>query len=263
MLTRSKLASLLSFPHPTLRLLSTTTASASSAAAGPMGQPPIRVALTESAGRGVFATRRIGIGELIHTARPVVSHPSLASVGSVCYYCLRRLMDGGGGGGGGVRFCSEGCRSQSKVQTDGWDMVEKEVQAEYALLRNALVAANFSEEAAASVDHEDAVGNAVYILPSFYNHDCDPNAHIIWIDNVDAKLKALREIEEGEELRICYIDASMDRDTRQNILRNGFGKTEGDALRKLVIHTVSQLAVKLEEELSNGTINKRWKRSVI
>ncbi|GAB2229867.1 hypothetical protein Drorol1_Dr00014123 [Drosera rotundifolia] len=302
MLTRFKLTSLLSSPHSTLRLLSTAVAGVGV----PIGPPPIRVALTESAGRGVFATRRIGIGEVIHTAKPVVSHPSLSSVGSVCYYCLRRLRDGGGCG---VRFCSEECRSQSKsflevekkvdwsiyhdscrsyglkypllvkrlaciaiaggASPDCLDILQPEslsheaisrVQAEYALLRTALVAANFSEEdlkfltnqwyvgvlarvrinafriklvpgsfedilstAVASVDHEDAVGNAVYILPSFYNHDCDPNANIIWIDNVDAKLKALREIEEGEELRICYIDASMDRDARQNILQRGFG----------------------------------------
>ncbi|XP_076936663.1 histone-lysine N-methyltransferase ATXR4-like, partial [Bidens hawaiensis] len=77
--------------------------------------------------------------------------------------------------------------------------------------------------AAASVESEAAVGNAVYMLPSFYNHDCDPNTHIVWVENVEARLKALREIEAGEELRICYIDASMDRDARQNILSNGFG----------------------------------------
>ena len=41
---------------------------------GRPGPPPIRVLLTESAGRGVFATRRIGAGELIHTAKPVVAH---------------------------------------------------------------------------------------------------------------------------------------------------------------------------------------------
>ncbi|KAM0045303.1 putative [histone H3]-lysine(4) N-trimethyltransferase chromatin remodeling SET family [Helianthus debilis subsp. tardiflorus] len=77
--------------------------------------------------------------------------------------------------------------------------------------------------AAASVESEAAVGNAVYLLPSFYNHDCDPNTHIVWVENVEARLKALREIEAGEELRICYIDASMDRDARQNLLSNGFG----------------------------------------
>ncbi|OIW12157.1 hypothetical protein TanjilG_28565 [Lupinus angustifolius] len=75
----------------------------------------------------------------------------------------------------------------------------------------------------ASVEAEAAVGNAVYILPSLYNHDCDPNAHIIWIDNADAKIKALRDIDEGEELRICYIDASMDHNARQEILLQGFG----------------------------------------
>lgn len=77
--------------------------------------------------------------------------------------------------------------------------------------------------AAASVESEAAVGNAVYMLPSFYNHDCDPNTHIVWVENVEARLKALRDIKAGEELRICYIDASMSRDARQNLLSNGFG----------------------------------------
>lgn len=77
--------------------------------------------------------------------------------------------------------------------------------------------------AAASVEAEAAVGNALYILPSFYNHDCDPNAHIVWIQSVDARVKALRDIDEGEELRICYIDASMDHEARQRILFEGFG----------------------------------------
>lgn len=77
--------------------------------------------------------------------------------------------------------------------------------------------------AAASVDAEAAVGNAIYMLPSFYNHDCDPNAHILWIENVNARLKALQDIEAGEELRICYIDASMDCDARQTLLSQGFG----------------------------------------
>ncbi|WJX17760.1 Histone-lysine N-methyltransferase atxr4 [Trifolium repens] len=75
----------------------------------------------------------------------------------------------------------------------------------------------------ASVEAEAGVGNAVYILPSFYNHDCDPNAHIIWIDNAVAKLKTLRDIDEGEELRICYIDASMDHNARRKLLFRGFG----------------------------------------
>lgn len=36
-------------------------------------------------------------------------------------------------------------------------------------------------------------------------------------------IKKLFDDVAGEELRICYIDASMDRDARQNILSNGFG----------------------------------------
>ncbi|MBA0830172.1 hypothetical protein Goarm_014716 [Gossypium armourianum] len=77
--------------------------------------------------------------------------------------------------------------------------------------------------ASASIEAEAAVGNAIYMLPSFYNHDCDPNTHIVWIENADAKLKALRDIDEGEELQICYIDASMSYDARESLLSQGFG----------------------------------------
>jgi hypothetical protein len=89
-----------------------------------------------------------------------------------------------------------------------------------------LVASSYEDllsSAAASVSCDASVGNAVYMLPSFYNHDCDPNTHIVWLENVDVKLKALRDIEEGEELRICYIDTSMDVNARQKILADGFG----------------------------------------
>ncbi|GMH25574.1 hypothetical protein Nepgr_027417 [Nepenthes gracilis] len=271
--------------------------------------PPIRVALTESAGRGVFATRRIGAGELIHTAKAFVSHPSISCINSVCYFCLRKLKPKDNSQAPFAPFCSEDCWNQAKAfyqvekkvdwsiyhhycrshrlkfplvvkrlacmvisgaaSTDSLEILQPghlsteailKMEEEYRLLMNAFEAANFRSDvlefltkqwyietlarvhinafrielvgesfkdvlsaAAASVNAEAAVGNAVYVLPSFYNHDCDPNAHIIWIDNLDARMKALREIEEGEELRICYIDTSMDREARQHVLLNGFG----------------------------------------
>ncbi|KAF5750638.1 hypothetical protein HS088_TW03G00977 [Tripterygium wilfordii] len=72
--------------------------------------PPIRVSLTESAGRGVFATRIIGAGDLIHTAKPIVSHPSLFCNESVCQFCLRRLSSSMDTKSQSVRFCSEECK---------------------------------------------------------------------------------------------------------------------------------------------------------
>ncbi|XP_059064964.1 histone-lysine N-methyltransferase ATXR4 [Cryptomeria japonica] len=77
--------------------------------------------------------------------------------------------------------------------------------------------------ASASISAESAVGNAVYMLSSMYNHDCDPNTHILWVENAKASLKALRNIEAGEELRICYIDASLDHEARQSVLYQSFG----------------------------------------
>ncbi|KAL3341523.1 hypothetical protein AABB24_025861 [Solanum stoloniferum] len=70
--------------------------------------PPIEVGFTESAGRGVFATRRIGAGELIHTDKPILSHPSLSSLDSVCYFCLKNVASN-------LPFCCDECRQQSKV----------------------------------------------------------------------------------------------------------------------------------------------------
>ncbi|CAM8897351.1 unnamed protein product [Rhodiola kirilowii] len=267
-----------------------------------VGPPPIQVLLTESAGRGVFATRRIGAGELIHTAKPFVTHPTSSAIDSVCYFCLRKIGSKGGS------FCSESCREQARGfceierEAKWWEFDEycrtnglkypylakrlacmviagvaspdslnilqpanlsqhmiTEMDKECSLLRNALMTnvtkeqisflndewyvnvlaririnafrielavgsyEDFLASAAASVEAEAAVGNAVYIVPSFYNHDCDPNTHIVWIDNADAKLKSLRDIDQGEELRICYIDASMDHEARQRLLSGGFG----------------------------------------
>ncbi|KAG6693963.1 hypothetical protein I3842_09G026600 [Carya illinoinensis] len=240
--------------------------------------PPIRVSLTESAGRGVFATRRIGAGDLIHTARPLVAHPLLSTTHSVCYFCLRKLK--ATSQTQAIQFCSNECEEQSMgfynverranwsdydnycrmhglkypllvkrlacmvisgvAAADSFDILQpeslspvmvSEMEEGFNLLRGAFTKANICDEqvaylltsAAASVEAEAAVGNAVYMLPSFYNHDCDPNAHILWIENADARLKVLRDVEAGEELRICYIDASMDRDARQTLLSQGFG----------------------------------------
>ncbi|XP_040371829.1 histone-lysine N-methyltransferase ATXR4 isoform X1 [Rosa chinensis] len=264
---------------------------------GRPGPPPIRVALTESSGRGVFATRKIETGELLHTAKPILSHPSLSALHKVCYFCLRKLKTTDAPQPHGVSYCSEECRQQAKgfhdiEMTADWSAYDdycrsnrlkypllvkrlacmvmsgatpanlldilqpaslspemiSEMEEGYGLLRNAYINSNITDEQmsfltkqwyigilsririnafrielaggyddllsslAASIESEAAVGNAVYMLPSFYNHDCDPNGHIIWIENADARLKALRDVDEGEELRICYIDASMDHD---------------------------------------------------
>ncbi|XP_038904084.1 histone-lysine N-methyltransferase ATXR4 isoform X3 [Benincasa hispida] len=248
----------------------------------PGGPPPIRVSLTDTAGRGVFATRKIGAGELIHTAKPLVAHPSLFSINHVCNFCLRNLQRNANVDFDAHRasFCSEECERHSKVFHDvemeaDWsdydnycreqglkypllvkrlacmvisgaissglldilqpsrlstDMV-LELEEGYGLLRKALVNANITDErmlfltrewytgvlaririnafrielaggyedlhslAAACVEAEAAVGNAVYMLPSFYNHDCDPNTHIIWINNANERLKALRDVD--------------------------------------------------------------------
>lgn len=81
---------------------------------------------------------------------------------------------------------------------------------------------NLLAAATASVSGEGVSGSAIYILPSMYNHDCDPNTDISWPENATAILRARRDIEIGEELRITYIDASMSRSSRQQLLQQAF-----------------------------------------
>uniref|UniRef100_A0A0D9XJL7 SET domain-containing protein n=1 Tax=Leersia perrieri TaxID=77586 RepID=A0A0D9XJL7_9ORYZ len=173
-----------------------------STAAAARRPPPIRVALTESSGRGVFATRPIAAGELLHSAQPLVSHPSRSLLHEVCYSCLRRRNGGSGGDGddssGSCYFCGDACREHAK----GFRNIEK--NADWSL---------FDEHCSSrGLKYPYMVKRLAY-----------PNTHIVWLETADARLKALCDIEEGEELRICYIDASMDVDARQKILADGFG----------------------------------------
>ncbi|KAJ4750595.1 Histone-lysine N-methyltransferase ATXR4 [Rhynchospora pubera] len=308
--------------------------------------PPIRIAHTSSAGRGVFATRAITAGDTIHSAKPLVTHPSLSRLHEVCYYCLRRKKGEDGVDTGGYYFCSNSCRENSiafhEVENRGdWSMLNEycrsrglkyplmvkrlacmvlggavssdcldilqptslhfemllEMEDEYKLLRSSFKKANIADDAMAFLSkewyinvlarlrvnafrielacgsYEDllasavalvgddaAVGNAVYIVSSFYNHDCDPNAHIVWVDSADAKMKALRHIEEGEELRICYIDASMDVEARQKILLEGFG-FHCNCLRCLLVKSKMTQTVSCQQHAFSSFVARRRRKA--
>ncbi|KAI7735420.1 hypothetical protein M8C21_033021, partial [Ambrosia artemisiifolia] len=250
------------FPQTNLHLasyfFSTTSATNHHRGSNP-SPPPIQVLLTESAGRGVFATRSIQPGELIHTAKPLVSHPTISSIDKGFYevekeadwsafvaHCRARSLK--------YPFLAKrlACMVISGVTAaSSLDILQparlsaemiSQMEEELCLLRGALEGSGMKDEqltflniewyagvlaririnafrielagniyedllalAAASVESEAAVGNAVYILPSFYNHDCDPNTHIVWVENVEARLKALREIEAGQVKNCGYV----------------------------------------------------------
>nr|CAB3499681.1 unnamed protein product [Digitaria exilis] len=213
----------------------------STAAAAARGPPPIRVDVTESAGRGVFATRPVPAGELLHSAQPLVCHPSPSLLNEVCYSCLRRKPGEGRVSSGGSYFCSDACRDHAKGFHDveknaDWSSFDDHCSSrglKYPYMAKRLACMVIS--GAANADclnilqparlHQGTLIEVVaaYLPITPISLSFDPNTHIVWLENVDAKLKALRDIEEGEELRICYIDTSMDVNARQKILADGFG----------------------------------------
>ncbi|XP_042002417.1 histone-lysine N-methyltransferase ATXR4-like [Salvia splendens] len=309
----------------------TESAGAASEPKPPPYIPPlIGIQLTKHAGRGAFALQRIASGEVLHSARPILAHPSLSMINCVCYYCLRRLPKRGRTTEAHtVSFCSEQCEQTSKkfydvekqidwsrfheycrqkglkyplivkrfacqviagnIPTDILELLQGEdlsdrahlIKEEFALLRSTLEDADIKVEkqkkknmdegkgpivdgepeellsflteewytdvlgrirfnafrvelpvqshedllssAAATVEGEAAVGNAMYMLPSFYNHSCEPNVNIVWSDSAEGKMVALRDIQKAEEVRICYLDASMGYEARAKILYGGYG----------------------------------------
>ncbi|KAJ1957609.1 mitochondrial import receptor subunit tom20 [Dipsacomyces acuminosporus] len=73
-------------------------------------------------------------------------------------------------------------------------------------------------------DHvSSAVGLSLYLVASHLAHDCDPNAQIVFPENTDkAAIKALKPIAKGDELRISYVDVSLDKEARHKVLKGSY-----------------------------------------
>jgi SET and MYND domain-containing protein 5 len=69
-------------------------------------------------------------------------------------------------------------------------------------------------------------GSALYELQSCANHSCIPNAEIVFPNNNNVvSLKALRDIQQGEEITISYLDEcslTRSRHSRQKILKENY-----------------------------------------
>ena len=64
-----------------------------------------------------------------------------------------------------------------------------------------------------------ASGTAIYVLPSLFNHSCEPNVAATW-ESSDARLtaRALVDIPPGHELAIAYVDVDVDVHARARAL---------------------------------------------
>lgn len=73
---------------------------------------------------------------------------------------------------------------------------------------------------------EAGVCSAVFVLACRLNHECRPNAHVYWNDNIRRlTVHALRAIGGGEEITVAYLggDADGTRAARQRQLEAKFG----------------------------------------
>ncbi|KAG7382709.1 SET and MYND domain-containing protein 5 [Phytophthora pseudosyringae] len=62
-------------------------------------------------------------------------------------------------------------------------------------------------------------GTALFPIICTMNHSCDPNCTVLYTKNGDGHVVAIRDIQKGEELCICYIDVDMDVQMREANLR--------------------------------------------
>lgn len=67
------------------------------------------------------------------------------------------------------------------------------------------------------------IGCALSVLMGWHNHDCLPSCQASVNDDGHVAITALRDIPEGEELSISYIDATQDYETRRKTLSQHYG----------------------------------------
>ena len=65
------------------------------------------------------------------------------------------------------------------------------------------------------------LGTGLYKTSSFINHSCDPNVITIF-DGPRVVLRAIKDIEEGEELLLSYINLLATTQVRQMELNEGY-----------------------------------------
>ena len=65
-------------------------------------------------------------------------------------------------------------------------------------------------------------GSGLWLLDSFYNHSCDPNVVSLYIGDVKF-VRAIKDIKVGEELFIQYLDINESYNSRQRVLKGGYG----------------------------------------
>jgi len=71
--------------------------------------------------------------------------------------------------------------------------------------------------------HGKKAGCALSVLMGWHNHDCLPNAQPTVDEAGHVSIKALRDIAEGEEIKISYIDAMQEYDERRKTLAEHYG----------------------------------------
>lgn len=74
------------------------------------------------------------------------------------------------------------------------------------------------------IQNNTCVGTAVFAIASRISHSCTPNVEQHWDSNKSsARFVATRDIEEGEELTLAYVDVLCDTSTRRTRIKENFG----------------------------------------
>lgn len=75
------------------------------------------------------------------------------------------------------------------------------------------------------LEQNQVKSHSLFPAASFFNHSCEPNLHHTFVceDSSIIMIRAARDIQEGEELTITYLDLLLNLKERQDILKIKFG----------------------------------------
>ncbi|XP_060500879.1 histone-lysine N-methyltransferase SMYD3 isoform X3 [Panthera onca] len=156
-----------------------------------MEPPKVEKFSSANRGNGLRALVQLRPGELLFRSDPLAYTVCKGSRGIVCDRCLlgkEKLMR-----------CSQ-CR------------VAKYCSAKCQVICNSFTVCNAEMQ---------EVGVGLYPSMSLLNHSCDPNCSIVF-NGPHLLLRAVRDIEAGEELTICYLDMLMTSEERRKQLRDQY-----------------------------------------
>ncbi|XP_078213311.1 histone-lysine N-methyltransferase SMYD3 isoform X10 [Callithrix jacchus] len=172
-----------------------------------MEPPKVEKFATADRGNGLRAVTPLRPGELLFRSDPLAYTVSKGSRGVVCDRCLLGFSSSKE-----PSLLHTAALLKEKLMRCSQCRVAKYCSSKCQVICNSFTICNAEMQ---------EVGVGLYPSISLLNHSCDPNCSVVF-NGPHLLLRAVRDVEVGEELTICYLDMLMTSEERRKQLRDQY-----------------------------------------